>query len=56
LAASNADDEDTKAAEEVALMSEVAKVGVEEHESESTLSRRAKMEISRRQALLSQVH
>jgi hypothetical protein len=53
LAACNAADEDTKAAEEVPLSSEVAKAKVEEYDSESTLIRQAKMEISRRQALLS---
>jgi len=51
LAASIAAVKDTKAAEEISLTSEVAKVRVEEYDSESTLRRCAKTEISRRQAL-----
>jgi hypothetical protein len=47
--------EDTKAAEEVPLMSEVAKARVADDDSQSTLSRLAKMDNSRRQAVLSQV-
>ncbi len=53
LAACNAADEDTKAAEEVPLSSEVTKARMEEYDSESTLSRLPKIEISRRQSLLS---
>jgi len=57
LAVSNGAYEGTKAAEEVALMSEVAlKARLEEYDDESTITRHAKMEISRRQALFRQVY
>lgn len=44
-----------KAAEESPLMSEVNKVRMTDDNSQSTLSRLAKMEICRRQVVLSQV-
>jgi ribosomal protein S8E len=56
LTSGNEIDESTKEAEEVAVRSEVTKIRAEEYDSESTLSRGAKMEISSREALLSQVH
>ncbi len=55
LAACAAPTEDTKGEEELPIMSELAKVSVEDDDSESTLSRQGKMENTRRPAVLSQV-
>jgi hypothetical protein len=55
LAACTPPTKDTKAAEEAPFISEVAKAIVAHNDGQSTLSRQAKMDNIRRQAVLSQV-